>query len=111
MGPGSRRRCPPSSPGANEGQDGLLRRLFFVGPLAAATLVAPIRLAPGLAPLPLGRVWDPRSSRHRLISGATFAGSQGVLVCNSVLSKFSNFRMQAVMATLNSLPRWINCSL
>lgn len=56
MGPGSRRRCPVSSPGANGTKEGLLRRLFFVGPSAVAALVAPIGLAPGLAPLPLPNV-------------------------------------------------------
>jgi hypothetical protein len=111
MGPGSRRRCPASSPGANGTRGGLLRRLFFVGPLAVATLVAPIGLAPGLPPLPLGRFCDAQGLLfHRQLRDSR-AASQGIPVWASVLSNVRSLRMQAVMATLNALPRCISFSL
>jgi hypothetical protein len=123
MGPGSRRRCPPSSPGANGTKGGLLRRLFYVGPAAAAALVAPIGIAPGLAPLPLSNVglsrWFLRVpllySGLRIFQlptrGANRAGSHEVPVWTIVLSNVSSLRMQAVIATLKALPRCKSLSL
>jgi hypothetical protein len=112
MGPGSRRRCPPSSPGANGTKGGLLRRLFYVGPSAVAALVAPIGLAPGLAPLPLRTVYDSPGWPFPLARcGANRVGSHEVPVWTMLLSNVSSLRMQAVIATLNALPRCKSLSL
>lgn len=112
MGPGSRRRCPPSSPGANGTRRGLRSRLFYVGPSAVATLVAPIGLAPGMAPLPCGKVYDSLGWSFQLARrGADRVGSHEVPVWTIVLSNVSSLRMQAVIATLKALPRCTSLSL